>query len=118
MGEILALLEVLGPIVSRSIDAYQKARALAAQLGVTEADLADADARFLRVYFQAPETIPAPPLVPVNDPTTVHYIVKEDAIAVAEKIPGRGVIERADGLFQVWPLSVGPVPGVQVWPVN
>lgn len=49
-GEYIQLLEVLGPIVMHSLDAYQKARELAAQAGVSEADLDDADARFLKQY--------------------------------------------------------------------
>jgi len=48
--DIIKLLEVLGTAATHAIDAYQKARELAASAGISADDLAAADSRFQHLY--------------------------------------------------------------------
>lgn len=116
MNEYLALLQILGPLVARAYDAYNKARELAAQNGVSEADLTAADARFLKHYDDP--LAGEPPVVnpgPVSgDPTTAEYDTQAEATkhATAEN---PNVIKKKNGKFGVWPQMQLPPGAVIVY---
>lgn len=96
--------------------AYARIRALAVQVGATEEQLAQADARFAhRVADPLAGVSPfPPPPPPPPDPTLVEYDTKDEAIA--RIIPGYPiVVEKTNGKFIVYP-QIGPLPGVQVYP--
>lgn len=66
IGEIITLLNTAGQVAAKAIEAYNKARELASKTeGVSPRDIADADARWLRVYEDPlkpePGTEPAQP---------------------------------------------------------
>ena len=57
---IISLVELAAEAALRAYNDYQKARELAAQAGISEADLATSDARFAKAYIGAPPAVVPP----------------------------------------------------------
>lgn len=59
----IEILKLLGTALAPLVQAYAEARKLAKQSGVTDADLAAADARWTKNYID-PLAVPQPPFEP------------------------------------------------------
>ena len=113
-AELIALLNVLGTVASKALDAYHQARDLAAKGGVSKADLDAADQRFLHQYddplaAESPVPVPSSP-----DPTSVEYSSLIEAMSATTAVYPL-VIAKPDGKYVIWP-NLGPFPGTKVYP--
>lgn len=118
MSGIALGLELL-QVAEQLAGAYSRMRALAAQNGVTDAQLSEADARFARrvadpLASQPPHLpIEAPP---ASDPTLARFYALSDARPyTTSQYPL--VIQYADtGKFGLWPQLMLPGNATQVFP--
>ena len=90
-AEILALVNLVGELAMKGIDAYEQMKALAAKAGISEADLAAADARFGIEIHDPLAVAPA-------DPSTVPSVHDGDIIW-----------RKPDGTYFVQPSGIGIV---------
>lgn len=101
-AEILSILAALS-------DVYMRLRENAKAMGVTDEQLAEADARFQRYY---PDPLAGEEPEPQTDPTSWRF---ESEAAAAAVMGAAGldylVIRFPDGDYGIWPKGVGPVPG-------
>lgn len=79
----IEILKLLGTALAPLVQAYAEARKLAKQSGVTDADLAAADARWTKNYVDplaGQPSPPSPPVEPPPEPTTrpTNYLKKFD----------------------------------------